>query len=456
MAQNQAFLQEFQGNMQRLSQINGIVQKNIQDRKDFSTYVIGKLGTINQSIVALAGKIKALKDLVDQLQTRVNTNSGDIQQKDQELDALRAQIQKLLADQDALKQQYETLQKKCRDDLAANQQQISDLSAQIQKCNADNAALQERVKTLEDELRNTGLEGTKNVEALQKQAEEFKKIVDDLTTENNKKIAELNEIIQTKTAENAQLTDALRQAQENFQKQKEELDRLKANAQSGEEALQKTIANLSAENDGLIARLKDANTAIVNALTLLDQLSDETLNRENLQNVNTALQQIEKSLEEINRALQGQPSSAPVADAASSSAAGVMNRIQRSDVVRVMDTAGNEVDLLYRDIISKLTERANKVGISPKYGNALREIKATNNVSVIPDILRRNGVDVKNGQIFGGKKFKNLKRTKKSKKSKKSRKQKGGFLYKNNSKRKSLQTLKTSLNFKRSRSMKFS
>jgi predicted nucleic acid-binding Zn-ribbon protein len=453
MANNEAFLQEFQGNMQRLSQINGIIQKNIQDKKDFSAYIIGKLGSINQSIVDLAGRIKALKDLVDQLQATVNTNSGNIQQKDEEIADLHAQIQKLSADQYALKQQYDTLQKKCRDDLAANQQQISDLNAQIQKLNADNAALQQRVASLEDELRNTGDEGAKNVEELKKQADAFKQVIDKLTAENNNKIDELNQIIQTKTAENAQLTDALQKAQENFQRQTDELNRIKAGTQARELALQQNIDVLTAENVSLIGRLKDANTAIINALTLLDQLTDENLNRENLQNVNVAIQQIEKSLEEINRALQGQPA-APAGAVASSSARG-MNRINGSDVVNVIDTEGNEANLLYKDIISKLTERASKVGISPKYGNALREIKATNNVSVIPDILRRNGVDVKNGKIFGGKKYKHFKKTKKCKKSKKSKK--GGFSYKINSKRKSLRTKSLpSLNFKRSRTSKFS
>jgi len=454
MAENQAFLQEFQGNMQRLSQINGIIQKNIQDRKDFSGYIIEKLGTINQSIVALAGKIKALKNLVDQLQTTVNTNSGNIEQKDQEIAALRAQIQKLLEDQEALKQQYDALQKKCRDDLANNQQQISDLTAQIQKCNADNEALRDRIQILEDELKNTGIEGTKNVEALKKQADEFKKIVDDLTAENNKKITALNEAIQAKNEENVRISDTLRQAEANYQATKEELDRVKANAQAGEQELQKSITDLTAENTALIARLKDANIAIVNALTLLDQLTDESLNRDNIQNVNAALQQIERSLEEINRALQGQTISS-----ASSSATGVMNKINGSDVVRVMDIAGNEINLLYKDIISKLTERASKSGISPKYENALREIKANNNIAEIPLILRKNGVEVKNGQIFGGKKYRNYKKTKKCKKSiknKKTKKQRGGFLYKNNSRRKSLQTLMPSFNFKKNKTSRIS
>jgi hypothetical protein len=133
-------------------------------------------------------------------------------------------------------------------------------------------------------------------------------------------------------------------------------------------------------------------------------------------------------LVDINRALQGQASSA-------SSSSGV-NRINGNDVVHLVDYVGKPVDLLYKDIVSKLGQKANA---SPKHNNALNEIRAINDIRAIPGILSKYGVEIKNDQIFGGKNKYKYKRVKKTRKQK-NKKQRGGFFYKMNSKRKSLLT----------------
>ena len=444
MSQNQAFLQEFEGNMQRLSQINGIIQKNIQDRKNFSAYIVEKLGTINQTVQALAERVQALKTLVDQTQTRVNSNSDEIMQKQREIDALQAQLQKTTEEKDALQQEFQALQQKCQTDLTAAQTQIQQLTAQIQQITADNAALQQRVKSLEDELRNTGADGAKNAEELRRQGEAFQQLTDNLTAENNKKIAELNQIIQMKEQEKTQLNEALRQEQEKYQQAADALNQSQSQNAANMQGLQKNIADLTAENQLLIGRLKDANTAIVNALELLDQLTNDGVDRENTQNVNAAFQAIEQSLENINRALQGQASAPASAAPASRS----VNKISGNDVVHLIDYVGNPVDLLYKDIVGKLAQKASS---SQKHNNALREIRVTNDIRDIPRILNKYGVAVKNNQIFGGKKYKKYSKTRKLN-TKKLKKQKGGFFYKTNSKRKSLLTYSVSSYRKRKNS----
>ena len=112
MSQPNNFLQEFQQNLDKLVQINNIVDKNIQERKNFTSIVVTKLGQINQSVRSLSDKIKTLKTLADQLQGQVSSNTNDIGQKQSQITALQAQIQDLTRQRDGLAEQLNQLQQK--------------------------------------------------------------------------------------------------------------------------------------------------------------------------------------------------------------------------------------------------------------------------------------------------------------------------------------------------------
>jgi len=102
MTQNDSFLQEFQANLGRLIQINTIVDKNIEDKKNFTNSIVTKLGEINQTIKTLGNKINVLKTSADQLQAQVNANSNDIGQKQSQMDALLSQVQSLTEEKNNL------------------------------------------------------------------------------------------------------------------------------------------------------------------------------------------------------------------------------------------------------------------------------------------------------------------------------------------------------------------
>ena len=441
MSQPNNFLQEFQQNLDKLVKINDIVDKNIQDRKNFTSVVVTKLGEINQAVKTLSDKIKALKTLADQLQVQVTSNSTDIGEKQNQINSLQSQIQDLTRQRDELAEQLKQLQQKCTQDTANLQQQINTMEAQIQKLTADNQSLQERVNTLSEELKNTGELGAKSAADLKSQSDAFNSQIAQIVDENNKKIDDLTKNIEAKDQQINQLQADLQKAQQDTQNHTETLTQMQNQAATASADLQKQLDGLKAKNDDLIGRLKAANTAIVNALQSLDRLSDEAVNQENMQNVNVAFAEVEKSLMEINAAIQGAASTATETVSTGAETSTVRPRIANDTLITMQQIGGPPFQITYDDLISQIRDKARLGGSQgEKYRNALTALQNVTNPNDIPTILNKY-INLKNNQVFGGKKSKSKSKTKKNKtKKNKTKKQKGGFHYKPLSRRKSLLT----------------
>lgn len=433
MSQPNIFLQQFQQNLDKLVQINNIVDKNIQDRKNFTSIVVSKLGEINQAVKMLSDKIKALKTLSDQLQVQVNSNTSNIGDKQNQINALQSQIQDLTRQRDDLGQQLNQLQQKCTQDVATLQQQINNMEAQIQKLTADNQSLQERVNTLSDELKNTGDLGAKSAADLKAQSDAFNAQIAQIVDENNQKIDTLTKNIEAKDQQINQLQTDLQRAQQDTQTHTDTISQMQTQAATASADLQKQVDELKAENGELINRLKAANEAIINALQSLDRLSNETVNQENMQNVNAAFAEVENSLMEINAAIQGAASTSAVSGSSTSSISSTAPvGISNNTIITMPQIGGPPLQIEYGNLINQLNARASKSGSQgEKYRNALIALRSVNDPNQVARTLNRF-VEAKNNQIMGGKKLK----TKKNK----TKKQKGGFHYKPSSRRKSLLT----------------
>jgi DNA repair exonuclease SbcCD ATPase subunit len=432
MGDNTAFLQEFRENMDKLSQINANADKNVQFRKELSNKILTRLGEINSKLQEIVGKIRELKSMADNLQNEVNKHTKDIGDKSGEINAIKAEIQRLNDENKKLTEENAFLQQKCKEEIDAKQQENMAIQQQIRELIEKNKVLEDSVTALQNELSGKGENEAKHASELAVLNEEHKKQIENLMQENKQQIEKLMNDLAQKEQEIANLNAEIKKMQDEQQSRNDSLAKSESEANQRIAELLGQIEALKNVNDDLIQRLKEANTAILSALGKLDELSNPANFKEDDEKLDTAITEIEKSLMEINTAIQGR-TSLP-------GASSVESKISGNEIINITGIGGNPVKISYRDLVGQLSSKASIPNINPKYGDALKEIRRVNNVSDIETILQSRGIDFKQGKVFGGRKTRKVRKTKKNIKTRKVRKQKGGFYYKTNSKRKSLRS----------------
>ena len=168
-----------------------------------------------------------------------------------------------------------------------------------------------------------------------------------------------------------------------------------------------------------------ATEAINQATDDLIQLTESVPNVRTKQEVDALLneisQRIEESIENIGRAAQGQQ------PRNNGGVQGRPNRIPDDSVINLIDTSTRQpVDINFGNLLQMITRKSRQTNSPNKYTTALDQLKRSTSPQDVPDILNRNNIEIKNNQVFGGRKTKKIS------------KQKGGFTYKNNSRRRSI------------------
>ena len=214
MAQIPDYLQNFQASMDKLSNLNTIIQKNIQDKQNFSSMVVNKLGDINTKIRSLAESIKGLKSQVDDLKNQVTNHTTGINDKETQIQQLQAQITQLTTDKQTLIDEYNTLKDQTTADIADKQKKIDASEAQIQKLTLDNETLTNQVQSLTTELSSHGDISAQHAKELQKQATDFQEKINEQIAQNNEKINALTKSIEEKDQQIATLQDELQKAKD--------------------------------------------------------------------------------------------------------------------------------------------------------------------------------------------------------------------------------------------------
>jgi len=124
MAQSPNFLNSFNEAIAKLQQIGTLAQNKRQtmtrERKDFSNKVIQQLRSINASVNAISGKIKELLAQIDSMKNKVQTNQSGIGQNQDEITRLTAVIRQLENDKRTLMVEIDTK----TGAIAARQQEI--------------------------------------------------------------------------------------------------------------------------------------------------------------------------------------------------------------------------------------------------------------------------------------------------------------------------------------------
>ena len=333
----------------------------------------------------------------------IETNKSGIANNDKQMQELQKQVQDLNLEKQKLIDQLKQLTDSSNQKIQETQDKINTDEAKIRELTSQNEMLNTQIKKQE--------ENNEKIKQLQQkidqQDQQIQKMQNDHASAVNQTSDQLNALTQT----------------ENELKQK--IDQLN-----------QQIQQLQNENQDLQKRIVDATKAINSAIENLQDISDDAKNNQNTENISKLFAQVEASIEDISRSIQGQSAQPSSASSAALPQAPASNSTI-SPSQPVVGINGAPQGFTFQDLLQQLQRKSTSIapGRPNKYSDALSQLRVINNINQVPQILNSNGIIFKNNNIFGGKKYK----------TKKMKKQKGGFTYKPNSKRKSLST--TSLTF---------
>lgn len=444
-------LQDFQNSMDRLANLNGNIQANLQQRAQFSAGLLGKLRDIAGRIRDIAGRISALKADVDRLQAQVNTHNTSIDNNNAQINDLQAQIQRLEGEKQQATQQFNDLQAQCNAEKQALQQQIDSKEEDLRRISGERDALRGQVDTLQADLAARG-DPQQHAEAIANLTQQHQQQLDAKDQALAAREAELTTQINDKETQIQQLNTLLQQKQVEIDGHVSDIGNNQQQARDQINQLNLRIAALEGENERLKDRIVAATGAIVEASNNLEALMNAEPNQQSQADIQTAFNEIEQSLMAIANTIQGndlplgppppvpgrrQPPPLP----SNRSSAGLPppppvpkgTRLPGNTNI-LYDNANFTLDNLILQLKTKSDQQPGNP--ANKYAQAIQQIKNATDASDINDILTRlNIMTTRNGLIRGGK------YTKKSKKGGKTKKiYKGGFVYKANKKRRSIST----------------
>ena len=416
-------LQEFTNSMAKLEDINRLVQSSVEQKQAFSNNLVGKLKDINGKIKVLAGQINQLKDTLDGLQGKVTTNGSAINEKNTQIGQLNQTIIQLNAEKQQMSEQLHAIQEQTINEKAALQQKIDADEAQIRTLMESQTALQTQANALTDELANKGDVQALHSKEIQQQTQKFQ---EQLEAQSQVNIQKMNELTNEITVRDNKLNDLQKELEDKTNEvtaHAQNINTVQGQTASQIEALNQQIVDLKTENNDLIERIIAATRSINMATASLETLSNSSPNP---QEIDQLFGMIEQSIKDISNSLQS----------------GTNNKVQINPEQRIQVTdigTSNPSQLKYSTLITELTRKASESGNVEKYKTAKNEVLQAASHEEIPAILSNYNIQYKNGKIMGGKRP-IYKRTQRTKKNKRIKLQKGGYIYKGNTKRRSIST----------------
>uniref|UniRef100_A0A6C0EPN3 Uncharacterized protein n=1 Tax=viral metagenome TaxID=1070528 RepID=A0A6C0EPN3_9ZZZZ len=400
MTQPQEFLKDFESSLDKLNQLNDLIKKNAEQKQEFTNFISKRLSEINEKVKTLSSGIQELKNKLQSLQQEIDANKAGISNNAKQVDDLQKQVDDLNLEKQKLMEQLKTSTESSNQKIQEIQDKINADEAKIRDLTTQNETLNTQLKK-QDENNNT-------IKQLQQKIEDQDQQIQKLQGDHASSVNQTNDQIKALTQSEAELKQKIEQ-------------------------LNQQIEQLQNENKDLQQRIIAATQAINVAVGNLQNISDDAKNNENTENVSKLFAQVEASIEDISRSIQGQP----LQQQPSSVSATQLSIPNNEPVVGVN---GAPQGLTYESLLNQLKTKSNQIspGRANKYSDALIKLRSINSINEIPQILDSNGIIFKNNIIFGGKKYN----------TKKNKKQKGGFTYKVNSKRKSISTNSLTFNAK--------
>jgi hypothetical protein len=246
---------------------------------------------------------------------------------------------------------------------------------------------------------------------MQQNEEKMNQLINQIK-ENDDKILNLEKQLKEKTDESAKQAKIINDNQNQGQIKIEELNQ--------------QIIQLTKQNEDLKQRIISATQAIKQATANLEILAKTAPSTETGQ-YSQLFSEIEQSISDIANIIEGKPVKPQ------KSSKSTIQTIPNNEIINVTSLEGTQLQFDFKTLLDQISYKTSQQGNVLKYKKALSEIRNAQKPSEIQGILNRNGIVIKNGKIMGGNKSKNNKKTKKQ-----HRKQKGGFSYRENTKRRTV------------------
>ena len=444
------FLQNFQRSMDRLEGLNDRIRTGLQNKSDFSANLLARLRQINEQIRGLADKITRLKQRLDALQLQVDGNTGSITDKDTQIQQLTQQVRELEDQRNQLQTQLRDIQLKSGEDLAVMQSRIDDFEARIRSITDENKALTERVRALDAELAGRGDIQTQHAAELKSQADAFAAQAQETMRQNEEEKARLRDEIRANVERLQEREQELERAQATIAENNARIDQSQAELREQIRVLTEQVATLTGQNADLTGRIEAATVAINQASDNLEQLIDAFPNAQSSEEFRALFDEITQSIQDLDHLIEGNgmplqpppPPGMPAVPGSPESPPAAARRkpqpaLDPNTMISVPVAGGANIEVRYSKVIVDLN---NKRSIK-KYADAIPQVRAATTPDEVAQALRANGIYYQpSGNMKGGRKTKKI------------RNQKGGFVYRANTKRRSLSS--TSRRRSRSRSRK--
>jgi len=417
------FIANFETSMTNLNTINSRIVATLQSKRDFSNMLTQKLQEIRDKIRGLSGQIGALKTTIQNLEAQINANTGSVADKDREIAQLNQRREQLEAEVAEKQRELDETTNKTQTDIQQKQAQIDNLEDRLRQSEQLVTTREAEIEALRKELADRGDDAQHAAEIQQ------------LLQEAQERLAaaekDAEERATTLRGQIAALETQINEQQQTLEAKERELEDLRQNQGQAQQALTEQIqtltqekAALTAQNEDLTQRLIAATQAIIQATDNLNQLTESFPNNESNAEFGRIFQEIEESIQEISNVIQGHGANIVPANPSPVP----HQNLPQDTPIRLSD--GRELEL--NKIISELTKKSNQRGSTNtfgvnKYKDALNEIHNANDANQISAILNNFNFNAA-GAVTGGKK------------TKKNKKQRGGFTYKDKSKRKSLRS----------------
>ena len=308
--QSNDFLEKFDQSLERLSQLNEMINERNVNTARFSSFISGKLQSITQKISEITAQVDAMKKELESLKTQVTENGTNIGNKDQQIAELTSRISALEAEKEDSRRRVDQIMQQAQAEKLALENEVQKLRGdvatrenELETKKLEVTSLQAQIQALQDDMAKSGDRLKEDyVKQMQEMEARNRAIIDQMTADHQALATSLKQREDELTALKTQMAEADALAKQELQKIQEQLIR----TTSVLTKLTNENQALKQQNERLIQKIISATDAIYKATQNLDDIQYKQQRIKDFNQSKDIIDQIERSLENISRAIAGQ------------------------------------------------------------------------------------------------------------------------------------------------------